>query len=89
MMSWTIDKDYFDGESVGVRGFGLEVTAGTKDRKRYHLRDDDGNLLASGWLVEDHECPHFHDAWESALEYGLHNWGCTSISDGRNRTVIG
>ena len=78
MYGWIIDKDYFDGDTVGMAGprAGLAVADG--EGEAFELYDDDKNLMAAGRIVGDYL------GFEPLDDFGIGMWGCTGIKyDGK------
>ena len=89
---WTITEDHLSdspedsdnrtGQSGGFHtGTPIVVNKDTPGASRFHLLDDDRILYFSGWLTRDGD-------WESAMDYGMYDAGCTIIQDGQHHDVI-
>ena len=52
---------------------------------RFHTRDDDGDAVYSGWLVEADD----GGGWEMAFDWSARDAGSTAILNGRWEIVIG
>jgi hypothetical protein len=70
-----VGEEYRDYNRVGTasRGWGDEVDEVAT--LRFRLRDDDGEVYYTGWLVDDDEAM----SQDAALTYGANDAGCTRI----------
>lgn len=80
---WRIDRDYISelGEVSRVGSEGAQQYCVNEGEKvRFRMKDDDGEVYYSGWLLDDPDCIN----QESALSYGMYDAGCTTIEVKRN-----
>ena len=75
--AWIIEEDFIDyGEAVGVYGPRGAVKPSPGVGSKFRLLDGDGVVYAKGRFVGDAGS---EDAFGPLDDYGMPNWGCTSI----------
>lgn len=76
---WVIDRDYInggEGDSVPSRVGVSRGTVDPKDRVRFRLLDDDGEVYYGGWLTEAEDG---ESAGSSLWDFGARDGGTTDL----------
>ena len=84
--AFTVEIDHIETDAEGESWCEdmskvVTITKDTPGAKRWHTRDDDGELYYSGWLIGD-------QTWEVVWMWASGYAGATDVFDGNWKQVI-